>query len=95
METMTSPVVRNLAPLNNPRIAHVYRMIIHNKWIRLDQLACAMGITNSVVKLYMTIICTRVLTNAHMETRLKRRKGFKSIIAEYRLVVEPEDGAYL
>lgn len=95
METMTSPVIRNIALLSNPRIAQVYRVIIGGKWIRLDQVTCPMKVSNAVVKRYMTIICTRVLANAHMETRIVRRQGYKSMIPEYKLVIEPEDGAYL
>ena len=95
METMTSPVVRNISLLSNPRIAQVYRVIIGGKWIRLGQLTCVMSTSKSIIKRYMTIVCTRVLANAHMETRIVRRKGYKSMISEYRLVVEPDDGAYL
>ena len=92
---MNSLVVRNISLLSNPRIARVYRVIVGGKWIRLDQLTCTMLTSKSVIKRYMTIICTRVLANAHMETRIVRRKGYRTMLAEYRLVIEPEDGAYL
>jgi len=92
---MIAPVIRNLAPLDNPKLAQVYRFVIPGRWIRLSGMARLMHISSSVARRYLTLLCTRVLVNAEIETRVGPREGRKVPLMEIRMVIKPEKGQVL